>query len=61
MQPPTLTTPELAMRPEHDDSAPPEALSVIAVEALVTTLPAASSTFSTGCVARPVPEVPPTG
>jgi hypothetical protein len=41
-------TPELALRPEHEDNAPPEAERVIVVEALVTTLPAESSTFTTG-------------
>ena len=61
MQPVTLTTPEFAVSPEHDDSAPPEALRVMLVEALVTTLPAASSTFTTGWVARLVPAAAPTG
>jgi hypothetical protein len=40
--------PETALSPEHEDSTPPETVRVIVVEALVTTLPAASSTFTTG-------------
>jgi hypothetical protein len=57
----TLTTPEIALSPEHEAKVPLEAVSVIAVEALVTTLPAESSTFTTGWVERVAPEAPPTG
>jgi hypothetical protein len=53
----TFTTPETALSPEHEASVPPEAVSVIVVEALVTTLPAESSTFMTGWVERIAPEV----
>ena len=61
VQPATFTTPELVLSPEHEANVPPEALSVMVVEAFVTTLPAESSTFTTGWVARVVPEAPPTG
>jgi hypothetical protein len=57
----TLTTPETALSPEHEASVPPDALRVIVVEALVTTLPAESSTFTTGCVERTAPEAPAVG
>jgi hypothetical protein len=57
----TLTTPETALSPEHEANVPPEAFSVIVVEALVTTLPAESSTFTTGCVERTAPEAPEAG
>jgi hypothetical protein len=57
----TFTTPETALSPEHAANVPPEAESVIVIEALVTTLPAESSTFTTGSVERTAPEAPPTG
>jgi hypothetical protein len=57
----TLTTPETALRPEHEASVPPEAISVIVVEALVTMLPAESSIFTTGWVESVAPEAPATG
>src|SRR5665213_3164008 len=57
----TLTTPEAAVRPAHEASVPLEALREIVVVALVTMLPAESSTFTTGCVDRTAPEAPPTG
>jgi hypothetical protein len=57
----TLTTPELALRPEQEAKVPPEALRVIVVEEFATTLPAESSTLTTGSVARAEPEAPPTG
>jgi hypothetical protein len=61
VQPVTFTTPELALSPAHEANVPPEALRAIVVEALVTTLPAESSTFTTGWVERVTPEAPETG
>jgi hypothetical protein len=61
VQPATFTTPETALSPEHEANAPPETFSVIGVEALVTTLPAESSTFTTGSVERTAPETPEIG
>jgi hypothetical protein len=57
----TFTTPEIALSPEHEARVPLEAVSVIVVEALVTTLPAESSTCTTGWVGSAVPEALPTG
>jgi hypothetical protein len=57
----TFTTPEVALRPEQEAKVPPEALRVMVVVAVVTTLPAESSTLTTGSVARAEPEAPPTG
>jgi hypothetical protein len=57
----TFTTPEVALRPEQEAKVPPEALSVIVVDELVTMLPAESSTSTTGCVVRMEPEAPEPG
>jgi hypothetical protein len=57
----TCTTPETALSPEHEASVPPEAASAIVVEALVTTLPAESSTFTTGWVEKTAPDAPEVG
>ena len=57
----TFTTPEEAVKPEQEASVPPDAERVMVVVALVTTLPAASSTFTTGWVVSAVPDVPDPG
>jgi hypothetical protein len=57
----TFTTPAVAVRPAQEANVPLEAVRAIVIEELVTTLPAESSTFTTGWVARVAPEAPPTG
>ncbi|HEY5304054.1 MAG TPA: hypothetical protein VIJ86_08355, partial [Acidimicrobiales bacterium] len=52
----TCTTPETALSPVQEANVPPEALRPIVVDALVTTLPAESSTFTTGWVEKAPPE-----
>ena len=57
----TLTTPAAAVNPVQDASVPPEAVKLIEAVDDVTTLPAESSTFTTGCVVSAVPAGPATG
>ena len=57
----TFTTPEVAVSPVQAANVPPEAIRVIVVEALATTLPAESSTFTTGWVVKTAPEAPEAG
>ena len=61
MQPVTFTTPDTALNAAQVANVPPEALSAIVTDELVTTLPAASSTFTTGSVVNAAPEAPATG
>jgi uncharacterized 2Fe-2S/4Fe-4S cluster protein (DUF4445 family) len=61
VQPVTVTTPDEALSPAQDDSVPPEAARVIVADDVVTTLPLASSTFTTGFVVNAEPEVVETG
>ena len=61
VQPVTSTTPELAVSPAHEANVPPEATREIVVVAFATTLPAESSTVTTGWVGRITPEVPEPG
>jgi hypothetical protein len=61
VQPVTITTPDEALSPAQDDSVPPDAARVIVADDVVTTLPLASSTFTTGFVVNAEPEVVETG
>ena len=61
VQPVTVTTPDEAVSPAHEDKVPPEALRVIVAEEVVTTFPLASSTFTTGSVESAEPEAVETG
>jgi len=61
VQPVTVTTPDEALSAAQDDNEPPEAARVIVAEDVVTTLPLASSTFTTGFVVNAEPELVETG
>jgi hypothetical protein len=57
----TFTTPAAAVKPVQDDKVPPEDVRLIEAVDEVTTLPAESSTFTTGCAVRAAPDAPAAG
>jgi hypothetical protein len=57
----TFTTPAAAVKPVQDERMPPVGLRMIEAVDDVTTLPAESSTFTTGWTVRAAPDAPAMG